>query len=330
MHMLDPECTPAVDLGLERLIVVHNPSNAQLAEQCVDELQASTDLARAGIGKIEKWETVKGGHQPNADELIWNGLRAGDAIAMVSGDGTFRTIAGALALRPEIAALGVPVTSLKGGNANDVRKSFHGRQMAAPSMTILSSWALTASLMDCSITYDNGHETSTYAASYIGFGRTAEAAIRLEEDRERHRKPGIIQDIDIAGGALLSDHRFTVTMDGRVRRRGDVIVSHSPHMAKRAQFPSVRHWGDTVRVTPVGPGFVRATWAGIRLLRGRAKGYDTTAPIVFDTGDTDALVQFDGEPGNALPPQTHIEISTGRHTYTVLASRYPLNPASGA
>lgn len=309
-----PENAPVTttpDIG--RYVVIHNPSGEKLAEQCVDELRASK------LGKpVTKLLTKPGGYTPNA-ELLNETLEPGDAIGMVSGDGTFRDIAGALIIPGLVSvAPGISITSLAGGYARDIGRAIHPRRNDPPSKLFSESVAVEAYGMRCDIT--TGDETSSIRAmSYIGFGKSAEATRKINTPEYRGMRPAV-RDTKIGLYALYGSYSFGMLEEGgQMRVLSDLTFAKGSRMAKFGRFP-VEHWDEEIRVSPVKVGLVSAHMASIGLLTGHAAGENRAEPYRFTTA-SDVFVHFDGEPPVPVPLGSEITVGLEGQSYTLLTTR---------
>lgn len=307
----NPEATKP---DIERVVVIHNPSGERLAEQCVDELRASK------LGKpVTKLLTRAGGYVPNA-ELLAETLEPGDAIGMVSGDGTFRDIASALIVPGLVpAASSVSITSLAGGYARDIGRAIHPHRNDPPSKLLSESVAVDAYGMRCDITAD-GEVTSYHAMSYIGFGKTAEATARIPGLRGQN---ALIRDAKIGLYALYGSYSFGLLdrseAEEKMRVVSDLTFAKGARMAKFGRFP-VQHWDEEFRVMRVNVGVVSSHIASAGLLTGHPGGENRADPYQF-MPTTDVRVHFDGEPPMAVVAGSDVGVGLEEQSYTLLTTR---------
>lgn len=301
---------------IERFVVIHNPSGEKIAEQCADELRASK------IGKpVTRLLTRPGGYAANA-ELLANNLEPGDAIGMVSGDGTFRDIASALVIPGLVrVAPGVSITSLAGGYARDIGRAIHPRRNDPPSKLFSESVAVEAYGMRCDITTD-GETTSHRAMSYIGFGKSAEASQKINTPAYRAMRP-TVRDARIGLYALYGSYSFGIIerneQETGVRVLSDMTFSKGSRMAKFGRFP-VEHWDEEFRVTPVKVGMGSAHMASVGILTGHAAGENRVEPYSF-MPTTDVRAHFDGEPPILIPAGSEVSVGLEEQSYTLLTTR---------
>jgi hypothetical protein len=289
--------------AIERIVLIHNPANLRLAEQCEDELRTSK------CGKaVMRLATLAGGRRPNA-EMLHENLEPGDAAGVIGGDGTFRVVAGATGE--------VPITSLRGGNARDIGSALHRRRNLAPSKVFEQSVAVPAYLLECSVT--NGSNYDTYnAASYIGCGKTAQASIRLNSDAHRNGIP-ILRDLQLGIGGLLSDLSFDIEdAYGENRRLSDLTFAKGSRMGKIGRFP-VQHWEDRMYVASIDEGFIAGCVAAGGLILGKVAG-EYTNSYEFTTL-TPVGMHFDGEPPVDLEPHSNVRVGVAQNPYTVLTTQ---------
>jgi hypothetical protein len=297
-------------------VVIHNPSGERIAEQCTDELKASR------IGKpVTRLLTKPGGYEPNA-ELLANSLEPGDAIGMVSGDGTFRDIASTLIIPGLVqVAPGVSITSLAGGYARDIGRAIHPNRNDPPSKLFSESVAVEAYGMRCDITTD-GETTSYRAMSYIGFGKTAEASRKINTPEYRAMRP-LVRDARIGLYALYGSYSFGIMERGEqetgIRVLSDMTFAKGSRMAKFGRFP-IQHWDEAFRVSPVNVGMGSAHMASAGVLTGHAAGENRSDPYSF-TPTTDVRAHFDGEPPILIPAGSEVSVGLEEQSYTLLTTR---------
>jgi diacylglycerol kinase family enzyme len=309
-----PQSAPVAtkpDVG--RYVIIHNPSGEKLAEECVDELRASK------LGKpVTKLLTRKGGYIANA-ELLTDSLEPGDAIGMVSGDGTFRDIAGALIIPGLVSiAPGISITSLAGGYARDIGRAIHPHRNNPPSKLFNESAAVEAYGIRCDITTE-GNTVSHRAMSYLGFGKTAEATKKINTPEYRGMR-SFVRDAKIGLYVLYGQYSFgAIDNDGEEKELSDLTFAKGSRIAKYGRFP-MQHWDEAFRVAPVESGRLAAHIASAGMLTGLAAGENYSEPYTF-TPTTEVYAHFDGEPPVPVSAGSEVTVGLEEQSYTLLTTR---------
>lgn len=319
----------SIEIGepdFNRVVIVHPPWNSEVADAARERLTGwlGNDITATTL------ETTSGEVEPNA-ALFHNKLEEGDAVALVSGDGTFNLFMRAMFSQPELQERlkSISVTSLnQGGNACDIGTSLHGRFQKDPQaifsrdrLRAVSAYTLSTTITpeaQESVADEARKTTKHLAVSYIGMGKTAEATSRLTE--EWYRKGNrIIRDARIVAGTLANGSSFEIISDrGYQGSFSELTIANGPNMAKWAHFP-VELWQPRYRLTTVPKGRLATAYAASMLLVGAARGINAIEPTRLMT-ETAVAMHFDGEPPINVPAQSEVIVGLGK-TFTALTTR---------
>lgn len=303
-----------------RVVLMPNPAalGSGLAEHVKGQITSSRRWRRDAI----ILPTQPGGLEPNA-EMLRKSLEPGDAIGALCGDGSFWFIVGGLIVSK--LANSVPVASLGGGNARDIGRATQRRRGTPAAEFLAQAHAVQSYALRSEITH--GQRTSTFfAASYMGWGKTALGAARVNTAEYRNGwRP--YQDLRVGTTTLNNPHAFTITdQQGASHRLGDLTVATSSQIAKVGR-PPVKPWEKQMWVAPTKPGRLRA-WAALGgLLVGSSLpmfGAYHDGPYRF-TLESSAPYHFDGEtlwPGKyqqiILEPGTEVTVGLDERPYQLL------------
>ncbi|HUC89970.1 MAG TPA: diacylglycerol kinase family protein [Patescibacteria group bacterium] len=306
------EAVGAIRPAIERVVLLYHPKYNDQAEFCRQEFLSS------GIGEpAVDLPTRDGGVETNI-ELLQKvvKLEEGDAVAVVGGDGTFRSIAGGLS---RLAVANTFVTSLRGGHANDVRRALHGGKPVLPSKILKESVAVPSSMLECVIEYDNGLVTTHLATSYCGWEITGRAARRLYNMHSLKGRQSKIEDIKTLWQVIKSHRSFLYTpTDGSLAESGSLIFGNGPRMSRYGRLP-IEYWDESYVSIETGASLGALALGAARVAAGRARCTYHTKPFGFEC-HTSTVAQFDGEPV-AVPSHSKITVALSSDKYYLGTTR---------
>lgn len=292
-----------------RAILLFNPKYYKQADHCWGELAEST------VGSPAVYKHTKPGLNTNIGYLAEEiGIKEGDAIMVIGGDGTFNPIAGAMCM------LGIPntfITPIGGGNANDIRRALHGRKYQPPSQLLKESKVIPASMLECTITDGNGFPSTHLAASYCGWGLTGRAAEYINSNtyQEGHR---LTRDAKMLWGIISNREPLLFTPDGGLLRDASSLVfAKGPCMAKYGRLP-IKYEDNSFISMQTGASVGAIAVGASRLVAGKPECSYRHEPLSFNL-HTSTIAQFDGEHLIA-PGQSQITIGLTTNTYNLAAT----------
>ena len=293
----------------DRTVLLFNPKYHKQAEQCRDELAGSK------IGGPAIYRHTKPGLNTNIGYLAEEiGVRQGDAIMVIGGDGTFSPIAGAL------CTLGIPdafVTPIGGGNANDIRRALHGRKHLPPSRLLKESRLLQASMLECTITDGDGESSAHLAASYCGWGLTGKAAEYINS-RAYQRGNRLVRDAKMLWKIIANrEPLFFTTGNGQPQEASSLIFARGPCMAKHGRMPTRYEDASFVSIQ-TGASVGSIALGASKLVVGKPVCDYHEGSFSFNL-HTSTIAQFDGEHLIA-PGQSQITVGLTANTYNLAAT----------
>lgn len=293
------------DIG--RIVVLNHPDYLKEAQACADELR-SADLGSAVL------RLQSAGSSTETEQIITENLEPGDAIALVGGRGTRRTVVKALLslqAQPEHQQLAasVAITSLCGGRSGLAGQADHHTKLTRrPSEVFRQGTRVEAWGMAIEGTHWINGEAKlfdTVALSYAGLGKTDQPAMG---NILRMYRPRILFD--------LPD---TVIPQSA----GHILFAKSGYLGKYNRMP-VAPWDQEILIKRTGTGRLGHLASGTGLLTNTSLGERSDVISLVPQSNVDLF--RDGEPPLNLVTSYPLVVALTSHSYTILTTRRTANP----
>ncbi len=314
------------------IVLFSHPKPAYLshAEACLEDItEHKQNLGKEVYPRVVETHPTPEGMQARLGEYVM----AGDTIAVVGGDGTWRHIhsgimdmadSGSKHEKQYVAS--ISSIALGGGNGGDITRAQHGRlgrRFMRPSTKIMNSVKVSAHALrvEAILAGDPAAPEARideWAMSYAGFGKTAIGA-ELLAGNTYAKHPRYYRDLHLGVKALSDMATFRFIDTGGYRVASDLTLGKGHCIGKIGKLP-IEHWKEGMVVAETRPGPLMNLAAAAGFVIGHGIGHYSNRSYSFMPYDP-IMMHLDGDHPRQLQPKSNVTITPSSATYNMLVTR---------